>query len=126
MFAAEQERPDVALATIGATPDEVSRVGAVDYAIVMTHSLEHDRAWLEYLLSTGTQYVGMLGPKERTDRMMQALDVSGDRRVFGPVGLSLGSEGPEQVALSVVAEVLAVHHGGTPEHLRDLPGPIHA
>jgi xanthine/CO dehydrogenase XdhC/CoxF family maturation factor len=54
------------------------------------------------------------------------LPASATDRVFGPVGLDLGAEGPEQVALSILAEVLAVTSGREPRHLRERAVPVHA
>jgi xanthine dehydrogenase accessory factor len=95
-------------------------------AVVKTHSLAHDREWLKLLLGTEVAYIGVLGPRARVEELLVALGAEGDGRVFGPVGLDLGADGPEQVALSVVAELLAVRSGRTPGHLRARRGAIHA
>ena len=56
---------------------------------------------------------------------MEALGARPDERLFAPVGLDLGADGPEQVAVSIVAELLAVHSGRSPRHLRDRAEAIH-
>jgi xanthine/CO dehydrogenase XdhC/CoxF family maturation factor len=94
--------------------------------IVMNHSLAHDRDWMKCFLATDAQYIGLLGPRARADGMLGWLGACDDPRVFAPVGLSLGAEGPEQVAISVVAELLAVVSGQQPGHLREKTEAIHA
>jgi xanthine dehydrogenase accessory factor len=94
--------------------------------VLMTHSLALDREWLRRLLATATAYVGVLGPRARTAEILQQLGASGDERVFGPVGLDLGAEGPEQIAISVVAELLAVRAQRDSRHLRERKVAIHA
>jgi xanthine/CO dehydrogenase XdhC/CoxF family maturation factor len=73
--------------------------------------------------------VGVLGPRARTEEILQQLGVisgtGASTRVFGPVGLDLGADGAEQIALSIVAELLAVRAGREPSHLRDTEGAIH-
>ena len=82
--------------------------GPRTYAVVKTHSFAHDREWVRQLLAAGAPHVGVLGPRARTDEILRQIGMEGARdRVFGPVGLDLGAEGPEQVALSIVAELLA-------------------
>jgi xanthine dehydrogenase accessory factor len=96
------------------------------YAVVKTHSLLHDREWVRRLLESSVAYVGILGPRARTEQILQQLGVvKGSRRVFGPVGLDLGADGAEQIALSIVAELLAVRAGREPNHLRDSAGATH-
>lgn len=94
-------------------------------AVVMTHSLERDAAWVRRL-ATDVPYVGVLGPRARTEKMLAELGPRDRERVFGPVGLDLGADGPEQVALSILAEVLAVTSGREPRHLRERAVSVHA
>jgi len=58
--------------------------------------------------------------------MLRQLGAEGNDRVFGPVGLDLGADGPEQIALSVVAELLSVLSRRKPGHLREREGVVHA
>jgi xanthine dehydrogenase accessory factor len=101
-------------------------LGGQTFAVVKTHSLAHDREWTRRLLATPVPYVGLLGPAVRCQRIRDEIGAGGEDRLFGPVGLDLGAEGPEQVGLSVVAEVLAVWSRRQPHHLRDREAAIHA
>jgi len=101
-------------------------VGPRTFAVVKTHQIAHDREWARRLLDAGTASVGLLGPRARTREIVRAIGAEGDARVFGPVGLDLGAEGPEQVALSIVAELLAAGSGVDPRPLREKAEEIHA
>ena len=96
------------------------------YAVVKTHSLTHDREWVRQLVESEVAYIGILGPRARTEEILQQVGAAGSDRVFGPVGLDLGAEGAEQVAVSIVAELLAVWSGREPRHLREKESAIHA
>jgi xanthine/CO dehydrogenase XdhC/CoxF family maturation factor len=99
--------------------------GSDTCAVVMTHSLKRDTEWVRRLLATDASYIGVLGPRARTARILEELGASAQGRVFGPVGLDLGADGPEQVALSIVAELLAVRAGREPRHLRERDMALH-
>jgi xanthine/CO dehydrogenase XdhC/CoxF family maturation factor len=100
--------------------------GPRTYTVVKTHMLANDRDWTAALLATEVPYIGVLGPRARIDEMLQQLGAEGDGRVFGPVGLDVGADGPDQIALSIVAEALSVYSHREPRHLRDREGVIHA
>jgi xanthine dehydrogenase accessory factor len=100
------------------------------YTVVMTHNLADDRAYLRGLIASAVPYVGILGPRQRTERLLAGLrqegaELPGAReRVYGPVGLDIGAEGADQIALAVIAEVLAVRSGRRPMPLREREGAI--
>jgi xanthine dehydrogenase accessory factor len=94
-------------------------------AVVKTHSLAQDRDWARRLLAAGVPYVGMLGPHARTESILREIGRTGDERVYGPVGLDLGTDGPRQVALAIVAELLAFVAGREPRHLNERKEAIH-
>lgn len=101
-------------------------------AIVMSHRYRDDLAVLRVLLATPPAYLGVLGPRHRTERLLRELAEEGiepdamlRERLFAPVGLDLGGASPETVALSIVAELQAVRSKREPRHLRDLARPIH-
>jgi xanthine dehydrogenase accessory factor len=101
-------------------------VDARTLVVVKTHSFAHDRDWLKVFLETRTPYIGLLGPRARAEEILGQLGAAGDPRVFAPVGLNLGADGPEQIAISVVAELLAVLARQEPGHLRERTGPAMA
>jgi xanthine/CO dehydrogenase XdhC/CoxF family maturation factor len=70
-------------------------------------------------------YVGLLGPKARTETILREIGREGDERVYGPVGLDLGADGPRQVAVSIVAELLAFIAQRAPRHLSERKEAIH-
>lgn len=96
------------------------------YVILKTHNVVRDKAWARRFAAQAPAYLGLLGPRARCEEIAAetagALDPD---RIFGPVGLDVGAEGPEQVGLCVVAELLAVQAGRTPLHLRDRKEAIH-
>src|SRR5207302_1743339 len=78
------------------------------YAVVMNHNFADDQAYVRALMKTPVAYVGMLGPRQRTERILRNLAAEGpmdEARVYGPVGLDIGTDGAEQVALAVIAEI---------------------
>ncbi len=97
-------------------------------AVVKTHSLAIDREWVRLLLEAGLPYVGVLGPRERTQGILKDAGLAGSAaaaRVYGPVGLDVGADGPRQVAVSILAELLAVLAHREPRHLNERREAIH-
>ena len=94
--------------------------------VIKTHSFVHDRDWLKIFLDTPASYIGLLGPRTRADELLALLDETANDRVFAPVGLNLGADGPEQIAISIVSELLAVLARQQPGHLREKRLAIHA
>jgi len=100
--------------------------------VMMTHNYHYDLAMLRALLPSQVAYVGMLGPRKKLDRMLeelkqQGIAVTADmlRKVHGPAGLEIGAETPEEIALSMIAEIQAVLKGKTGGMLRDRSDGIH-
>lgn len=108
------------------------RVDERTHVVVMSHNFLRDRDYLRAFLPTPASYIGMLGPKARLERLLAELRDDGFTpqaddlaRVHGPAGLDIGAEGPEEIAWSIVAEILAVRRASTAGFLRDRSGPIH-
>lgn len=102
------------------------------YVVVMTHNYLHDKDLLRGFLRSPARYIGMLGPRQRTEKILQELAADGvtitaeDRsRIFGPIGLDIGGDGPEPIALALLAEIQAVEAGRGGGFLRERSGPIH-
>jgi xanthine dehydrogenase accessory factor len=85
-----------------------------DAVVVMSHHLVTDRIYLEQLVEAPAVYVGVLGPPARKRRLLDALGERGaelESRLKGPVGLDIGADSPELIALSIVAEMQATFAG---------------
>jgi xanthine/CO dehydrogenase XdhC/CoxF family maturation factor len=79
--------------------------------VVMSHHLPTDRKYLRQLAAVRTRYVGVLGPRARRERLLVDLGTAaGDlpSRLKGPVGLDIGADSPESIALSILAELQSV------------------
>lgn len=98
-------------------------------ALLMTHNFEYEVIVLEKLLSSMIPYIGVLGPKRKTEKLIQRLDGKGIQvfsdNIFAPVGIEIGAETSEEIALSILAEIKAVLNRKQPIFLRDKQGPIH-
>ena len=98
---------------------------------MLTHIYDVDQAWLTALLPLPVGYLGVLGSRQRAARLIESLapiiDTSSPtaRALHAPIGLDLGGETPESIALAAVAEIEAVMHGRPGGFLRELASPIH-
>lgn len=101
------------------------------FAVVMSHNLAHDAGFLGALLRSPVRYIGLLGPRQRAERLLASLKERGihfqpdDPRIFGPIGLDIGAEDPETIALAVLAEMQAVKSERSGGFLRERPCAIH-
>lgn len=89
-------------------------------SVLMTHNFEYDRRYLRTIVSSGIPFVGLLGPVHRKDRLLQNLDIDDAsvlERLFGPVGLNIGAETPEEIALSIMAGIHAALNGRNGQQL---------
>jgi xanthine dehydrogenase accessory factor len=100
-------------------------------AVIMTHNYFDDRQLLKFLLPSSIAYLGLLGPKHRTKQLLEDLKLDGlavhssPCHFYTPVGLDIGAETPEAIALAIVAEIQAVVAQRTGSMLRDRPARIH-
>jgi xanthine dehydrogenase accessory factor len=118
---------DVLCVTPADDPTEGVEIRAGAAVVLMTHNFARDRLILENLPAR-LGYLGILGPRLRTDRLLSELgreNIAGPIEPFAPVGLDLGARTPPEIALSIVAEIQGVIRGTAPVSLRDRPGPIH-
>jgi len=126
-----QEADEVALcrtediaAGISLTPDAA--------AVVMTHNYLDDIALLRHLLPSKISYLGILGPKQRTAKLLEELGAEGIQltdtqlaRLHSPIGMDIGAETPEEIAMSIIAEVKAAFAKRDGGFLRNRNAPIH-
>jgi len=114
-----------------AAPEVAAAVDAGPWtaAVIMSHDYLRDAAFVGGFLGRGVAYLGLLGPRDRTDRLLGELPTPPSeadlRALHAPAGLDIGADGAEQVATAIVAEILAVVHRRTGGPLRERSGPIH-
>jgi xanthine/CO dehydrogenase XdhC/CoxF family maturation factor len=104
-------------------------VDAWTAAVLMSHSYSQDLAMLKELAVQPLRYLGVLGPRKRALQMLSDAGIDGrieNAVLHSPMGLDIGADGPEQVALSVIAEIQATLNGRRGGLLRDRIGSIHA
>lgn len=98
-------------------------------AVVMTHRYRSDLAFLKTLVPSPLRYLGVLGPERRMGQLWGDLAKWGvgptPGRLYNPVGLDIGAETPEEIALAIVAEIQAVVTDRPSGFLRDRGGSIH-
>lgn len=116
--------PDRLLAKIG--PD----LGQLDAVAVLTHDAKFDIPAITSALVTNVGYIGVMGSRRtHDDRTVRLIDagVTEDElaRLRSPIGLDLGGRTPEETAISIVAEIIALRTGRIVPALRDTEGPIH-
>ena len=104
------------------------RLGGFHAVVIMTHNFLHDVALVHAAFESQAQYIGLLGPKSRgAEILTQIGDVTPEMRsrLHSPIGLDLGGDSPEAIALSIVSEIQSVFHAASGDPLREKDGPIH-
>jgi xanthine dehydrogenase accessory factor len=95
------------------------------YVVIVTYGHRHDGVCLEGALKTKAAYIGMIGSRHKVRALLEGLSKKGaavsDPRVYAPVGLHLGDGSPEQIGVSILAEILKLRSGGSGMHMRE-PG----
>ena len=109
------------------------QIDALTVFVLMTHNYNYDLAMLEALLQRKVSYIGMLGPRKKLERMLSELEGKGMHvteeqmsTIFGPVGLDIGAETAEEIALSIIAEIKSVFSNKKGSSLRDSKNYIHS
>ena len=116
--------PDKHLAEVG------PGLGPRDAVLVLTHDPKFDVPALVSALGTAAGYIGAMGSRRTTDernvRLREAgVDDSGLARIMAPVGLDIGARTPEETAVAICAEIIALRTGREAPSLRERSGPIH-
>lgn len=108
------------------------RLDELSAAVVLSHVYTKDREALAFFLKSGAAFVGLQGNRKRSEKLLRELEAEGltlddvmRSRLYFPIGLDLGAEAPEGIALSILAEVQAVIAGRQGGHLRDRKASIH-
>jgi xanthine/CO dehydrogenase XdhC/CoxF family maturation factor len=102
------------------------------FFLLMTHNYNYDIAMLRQLLKKNARYIGVLGPRKKLDRMLDELAHEGMHlsehqmhSIYSPVGLDIGAETPEEIALSMIAEIKTVLASRNAASLRNNKDVIH-
>lgn len=132
---AKQERFTSSCRVLFSKPENVLQSVSIDEEtvfILMTHNYNYDKAMLQVLLDKEVRYIGMLGPKKKFDRILDELNEEGISFsegqlsiIHSPVGLDIGAETPEEIALSILAEIKSVLAGREATSLRNRTDGIH-
>lgn len=100
--------------------------------VLMTHNYNYDIKALRQLIHQPVPYIGILGPRKKLKRIIDELEAEGETAangimpsLYGPVGLDIGAETPEEIALSIIAEIKAVLSGKSGKSLRENSDTIH-
>lgn len=135
VYATKQRFPKAGKVCI-TKPHEILNAATVDEQtafVLMTHNYNYDLAALEQLMHTNSKYIGILGPKKKLQKMFDELiekgiAISKDvlQKIYGPVGLDIGAETSEEIALSVIAEIKAIFSVRNGTSLRERKVEIHA
>ena len=107
-------------------------IDAYTAVVLMTHNFAYDLRYLVALAETTPNYIGLLGPtKRREDLLSQLIEYCPElsdkflESIHGPAGLDIGSETPQEIAISIVSEILAVTRNRNPKSLNEKTGRIH-
>ena len=121
---------------------ELLKINAVDFPVeeitanvaivLMSHNYAKDLDYLYVLRESKPAYIGLLGPSDRREKMLNeliekypAVNEGLFDLIFGPAGLNIGAETPQEIALSICSEILSVIRGQQPKSLKDKLGSIH-
>lgn len=112
---------------------ELQNIDKETAVILMTHNFANDLKFLIELKDSTPAYLGLLGPSKRREKLLSQLleycpdiDTSFIDNIHGPAGLNIGAETPQEIAISILSEVLSVIRNQTPISLRAKEGGIHS
>ena len=125
------EAAEVRIVPVRELETQVPDAGA--YHVLLSHNYAYDLAALQTLLPSPAPYIGLLGPRAKAARLLEELNFAEaevtdmlQNRLRSPIGLDLGSETPEEIALAIVAEIQAHRHARNGRPLRERAGTVHA
>src|SRR5690349_10382209 len=112
--------------------DRDFKITSYTACVLMSHNYEYDRDVLRKILNSPTPYVGILGPRKRFDKMLAEFEGEGLKignndlhRIHSPIGLDIGAETPDEIALSIVGEIQSKFSNRSGGFLKYRNAPIH-
>jgi xanthine dehydrogenase accessory factor len=92
------------------------------YLVIVTYGHRFDGTCLENAIKTNARYIGMIGSRKKVETLLKSLEEKGinvqDNRIYAPVGLELGDSSPQEIGISILAEILKLKSGGSGKHMR--------
>jgi xanthine dehydrogenase accessory factor len=94
------------------------RIAQATHIVIVTRGHKHDEICLREVIQKPARYIGMIGSRRRTTTIREHLRREGAaaeflRRVHAPIGLDIGAQTPEEIALAILAEIVLVRRGGS-------------
>lgn len=106
--------------------DDPLNLQPTDFIVIMTHDFDRDLAFInQHLIDKHFQYIGILGPQKRFERLKKQISGNLVSDISTPVGLDIGAEGADEIALAIVSEILAVQNGRNGQRLKFRESTIH-
>lgn len=98
--------PDADQLIVGSLRETVMKLQFTsrDFVVILTHQFQRDQELLQLLIEKDLRYIGVMGSKQRTSRLLNFTELP--PQISTPVGLSIGAEGPEEIAISILAELI--------------------
>lgn len=128
-YANEERFPEADRITCGRFEEVLADypIDANTYVVCVTRGHRHDETSLRMVAESEAAYIGMIGSRRRVGAVLQHLveegvDAKAVERVHTPIGLDIGAETPEEIAVSVIAEIIMVRRGGTGAPMREAKG----
>lgn len=114
----QYDRPTAVVQTDPEYRDSFPALDGDCYVVIVTRSHTLDLSILERVVNDGCRYIGMIGSKAKVANVLSSLEKSGVdpellKRIYAPIGLNIKGEGPYEIAVSIMAELIAVKHGVT-------------
>ena len=121
-FANRERFPDAQEIVVDSIPDWLQRTAlpSSSYAVIVTRGHRHDLDALRALVPRNIHYIGLIGSRAKIAKIFEVLDNEGIpsdqlQRVHAPIGLDIGAVTPQEIAVSIASELIAVKQGKMPE-----------
>lgn len=87
------------------------------FVVIVTRGHQHDKACLEAVITSSAAYIGMIGSRRRVkalkaELLNEGVNSEAISKVYTPIGFDIGAETPEEIAISILAQIISVHRGG--------------
>lgn len=123
----KERYPKAAKLIYGKIPDTIKSydLDRNSYVVIASGSHKSDENILKEIVTKNTAYIGMLGSKKKISTIMsnllrQDVDAESLKKVYAPIGIGIGGETPEEVALSILAEIVLVKNNGILKHMNSM------